>query len=66
MKVYKSIEIDYETMEEEDRLAREAAIEHTESEENLGFDDLDEKEAVEVETETESEIQTEEVEIVEE
>ena len=37
MKVYKSIEIDYETMEEEERLAREETVEHNESEETKEF-----------------------------
>ncbi len=62
MKVYKSIEIDYETMEEEERLAREETVEHNESEETEEYDESNEVEEKESETETE----TEEVEKVEE
>jgi len=50
MKVYKSIEIDYETMEEEERLAREAELEHAESEETDKFDESNEVEVEETET----------------
>lgn len=60
MKVYKSIEIDYETMEEEERLAREETVEHNESEETKEYDESNEVE------EKESETETEEVEKVEE
>ncbi|WP_455521001.1 DNA-directed RNA polymerase subunit beta', partial [Parvimonas micra] len=60
MKVYKSIEIDYETMEEEERLAREETVEHNESEETEEYDESNEVE------EKESETETEEVEKVEE
>jgi DNA-directed RNA polymerase, beta' subunit len=63
MKVYKSIEIDYETMEEEERLAREAELEHAESEETDKFDESNEVEAEETETTVEvEEAETEEVE----
>ena len=63
MKVYKSIEIDYETMEEEERLAREAELEHAESEETDKFDESNEVEAEETETTVEGEeAETEEVE----
>lgn len=60
MKVYKSIEIDYETMEEEERLAREETVEHNESEETKEYDESNEVE------EKESETETEEVEKIEE
>lgn len=60
MKVYKSIEIDYETMEEEERLAREEALGHVDSEEVEEYDESNEVE------EKESETETEEVEKVEE
>ncbi len=53
MKVYKSIEIDYETMEEEERLAREETVEHNESEETKEYDESNEVEEKESETETE-------------
>ena len=63
MKVYKSIEIDYETMEEEERLAREAELEHAESEETDKFDESNEVEVEETETTVEvEEAETEEVE----
>ena len=63
MKVYKSIEIDYETMEEEERLAREAELEHAESEETDKFDESNEVEVEEIETTVEvEEAETEEVE----
>ena len=62
MKVYKSIEIDYETLEEEERLAREEALEHSDSEEIQEVDDSIEEE---LEEKTETEVETEEVEIVE-
>lgn len=63
MKVYKSIEIDYETMEEEERLAREAELEHAESEEADKFDESNEVEVEETETTVEvEEAETEEVE----
>ena len=54
------IEIDYETMEEEERLAREETVEHNESEETKEYDESNEVE------EKESETETEEVEKVEE
>ena len=59
MKVYKSIEIDYETLEEEERLAREEALEHSDSEEIQEVDDSIEEE---LEEKTETEVETEEVE----
>lgn len=63
MKVYKSIEIDYETMEEEERLAREAELEHAESEETDKFDESNEVEVEETEATVEvEEAETEEVE----
>jgi DNA-directed RNA polymerase, beta' subunit len=63
MKVYKSIEIDYETMEEEERLAREAELEHADSEEIDIFDESKEVEVEETETTVEvEEAETEEVE----
>lgn len=63
MKVYKSIEIDYETMEEEERLAREAELEYAESEETDKFDESNEVEVEETETTVEvEEAETEEVE----
>lgn len=63
MKVYKSIEIDYETMEEEERLAREAELEHAESEETDKFDESNEVEVEETETTVGvEEAETEEVE----
>ena len=63
MKVYKSIEIDYETMEEEERLAREAELEHADSEEIDIFDESKEVEVEETETTVEvEEAKTEEVE----
>ena len=62
MKVYKSIEIDYETLEEEERLAREETLEHSDSEEIQEVDDSIEEE---LEEKTETEVETEEVEIVE-
>lgn len=63
MKVYKSIEIDYETMEEEERLAREAELEHADSEEIDKFDESKEVEVGETETTVEvEEAETEEVE----
>ena len=63
MKVYKSIEIDYETMEEEERLAREAELEHDDSEETDIFDESKEVEVEETETTVEvEEAETEEVE----
>ena len=63
MKVYKSIEIDYETMEEEERLAREAELEHAESEETDKFEESNEVEVEETETTVEvEEAETEEVE----
>ena len=63
MKVYKSIEIDYETMEEEERLAREAELEHAESEETDKFDESNEVEVEETETTVDvEEAETEEVE----
>ena len=63
MKVYKSIEIDYETMEEEERLAREAELERAESEETDKFDESNEVEVEETEATVEvEEAETEEVE----
>ena len=65
MKVYKSIEIDYETMEEEDRLMEEALLEENKTEEVEDSNETEEtvKETEETVKETE---EVKEVETVEE